>query len=461
MRLAASNWRWATIAVAAAGLTIHQCGLSRGIEEVPLASTSVSGGQIEQASAYIETLRGVVEGRVSPSQRIANTATINAALAQGTVLRLRAGSRIEISSSLMVPSGTGIIGDPGIKSVIFMPAEAFDNRDDAAGAGRYARNAVAINFSGETAGRFAPSRGVRLENLSVKSDRTGGRRLRAIVGQNVADCTIRNVEVADVPSGVGIALASANNCEISDVYVHDFIDKTNWTFAPQSTGIEVDNDLINNVASSGVTIRRFEIANITVEGASLARWGYQTDGINIVNRRSRTVIDQGQISNVGEGIDTFGSDGSISNVVIRDAYIFGLKFIHGASRNAVRNITITNAGLGGVIFAGSDEATTDTGGNVIVGLSVKNIDPLGVWKENSTAAVIVSGRRSVRLPTNNQVIGAQIDLGPNGKYGWVDGSTGSGNRGTDFNVTAGKSLDRYVLVQNGGSVVELRRAERP
>ena len=198
-----------------------------------------------------------------------------------------------------------------------------------------------------------------------------------------------------------------------------------------------------------------------MEGASLAKWGYQTDGINVVNSRSQVTIDQGEITNVGEGIDTFGSDGSISNVTIRDAYIFGLKFIHGASRNVVRNILITNAGLAGVIFAGSNQARTDTSGNRITGLTIRNLDPNGVWKENNSGGIIVSGRGSVRLPRDNQVIGADIDLGPNGKFGWIDGSTGSGNRASDMRVVPGRSLQRMVLVQNGGSVVSLRQGRQP
>ena len=443
--------------IAAVALAVSQLSSGSDHRDLARSAAATNAGLAPPTNAYVENLPGVTPGVASPEQRRANTSLINAALARGAILRLRAGSLIQISSSLILPTGSGLVGDAGaVKPVIFMPASSFTNRDDQAGTGRYSPTAVAINFSGQLSGGHVPSRGVRLENLSVRSEDVGGRRLRAIVGQNVTDCTIRNVEVSDIPSGVGIALSSARNCLVSDVYVHDFHDKAQWTFSPQSTGIEVDNDLINDIPSEGVTIRRFRISDITVEGASLARWGYQTDGINIVNSRSRTAIEQGQISNVGEGIDTFGSDGSISDVVIRDAYIFGLKFIHGASRNAVRNVTITNAGLAGVIFAGSNAARTDTSGNVITGLIVKNIDPDGVWKENSTGGIIVSGRGTVRRPTNNRVVDAHIDLGPNGKYGWVDGSTGSGNRASGFTVVPGRSLDRKVLIQNGGSVVDVR-----
>jgi len=449
-------WTLPLVAVGFAGFQINAV-------QAPEAATASSGpaASSSAASRYVEDLAGVVLGAATVSQRVANTQRINAALSQGIILRLRAGSRIEIASSLIVPSGSGIIGDPGgTKPEIFMPAGQFTNRDETADGGRYARNAVAISFSGTTNRPGAPTDGVRLANFRVVSDPAMGRRLRAIVGQNVTNCTISNVEVSGIPSGMGIALASARNCSLSDIYVHDFSDTSAWDFQPQSTGIEIDNDLISGVPSSGVRIERFRVDDITVGGPSLARWGYQTDGINIVNYRSRVDIADGRISNVGEGIDTFGSDGTISNVEINEAYMFGLKLIHGASRNTMRNISITNAGIAGVSINGSNESVPDTADNLITGLRIKNLDPHLVWRENSSTGVSIAGNKSLHLPRNNRVIGAHIDLGPNGKYGWVDGSTGSGNLGTDIVVVPGSSLDRTVLIQRGGGSVVLRDGQR-
>jgi hypothetical protein len=368
---------------------------------------------------------------------------------------------VEISSSLILPSGSGIIGDPGPqKAEIYMPAVHFNNRDDRAGGGRYARNAVAINFSGQLAASGRPTNGIRIENLRVASDPAMGRRLRAIVGQNVTNCAIRNVEVANIPSGVGIALASARGCALTDLHIHDFRETGEWKSKPQTTAIEIDNDIVASVPSSGIVIRGFRIENITVGGAALAKWGFETDGINIIGAGSRVAIENGWISNVGEGIDTFGTGGTISNVTINEAYIFGLKFVHGASRNIVRNVTITNVGLSGVTFSGSDQSAHDTAGNVVSGLTVTNVDPHGHWSPNGSSGVSVSGNNSRRVPRDNRVIGANIDLGRNGKYGWVDGSTGSNNRGSNINIIGGAALDRFVLIQRGGGSVDSGRHQR-
>jgi hypothetical protein len=417
-------------------------------------------GSGSPSSRYVEQL-SVVPGRVSAAQRVRNTAMINGALARGITVRIHAGSRVEIASSLIVPSGGAIIGDPGtVKAEIFLPAAHFSNRDDSAGGGRYARSAVGINFSGSVSDPRRATDAVRLENIAIHSDPAMGRRLRGVVGQNVRNCTLRNVEVSGIPTGVGIALASARSCTLTDIYVHDFRETQNWQTRSQSTGIEIDNDIVGGVPSTAISIRRFKIANIIFGGAVLTKWGFETDGINIVGAGSKVAIADGKIDHVGEGIDTFGSDGTIRNVTINEAYIFGLKFVHGASRNIVSNVTITNAGLSGVTFSGSDQAAQDTVGNVITGLKISNIDPHGAWRANGSSGISVSGNKSRRVPRDNRVIDARIDLGPNGKYGWVDGSTGSNNRGTHIDITGGAALDRYVLVQRGGGSVESGRRDR-
>ena len=407
----------------------------------------------QPASQYVEDLPGIHLGTATAGQRLANTNVLNNLLARGADLRLRAGTRIEIARSLRLGSGASLVGDSGgAKPVVFMPAASFSNTNDAAIPARYGPTAAGINFSGELSGGYRPSDGVRIENIHLLSEQRMGRRLRGIVGQNVTNCTIRNVEVSGMPIGIGIALASARGCRISQVYVHDFSDNTAWKSLAQSTGIEIDNDLINRIPSADTLIENFRIERLRVGGPFLARFGYQTDGINIVNSASRVQIANGTVSDVGEGIDTFGSDGTIDNVTINNAYIFGLKFIHGASRNRVHNVTITNAGLAGVNFSGSDQASQDTAGNVISGLRITNIDSGGAWRANTTAGILVSGKDARRSPRGNQVVDAVIDLGPNGKYGWVDQSTGAGNRGSNIQIRGGRSTDRVLILYGGGSV---------
>jgi hypothetical protein len=106
-----------------------------------------------------------------------------------------------------------------------------------------------------------------------------------------------------------------------------------------------------------------------------------------------------------------------------------------------------------VNFSGSDQASHDTLDNSISGLTISNIDSRGTWRANSTAGILISGKDARRRPVDNRVRHARIDLGPNGKYGWLDGSTGSGNTGVDIRISGGASLDRPVLVLYGGGSV--------
>jgi hypothetical protein len=414
-----------------------------------------SGQSTVAAVLYIEDLAGVKTGRATAHERAENSRIINAHLLLGQHLGLRAGTRIEIARALKIASGGAIVGDSSSdKAVIYMPADSFNNKEDVADRGRYGENAVGIDFSGEMTGAFRPTASVQLQNFKLISEQRPGRRLRGIVGRNVTGCLIQNVEIAGFPTAVGLALASARVCRISNVYIHDFADDTPWRLLPQSTGIEIDNDTVRGIASSDNRIDHFRIERLRMGGRLLAKWGYQTDGINIFSSAKRTDVREGYISDVGEGIDTFGSEGTIDHVAINDAYIFGLKFIHGAERNRVSHVTITNAGLAGVIFAGSDQAARDTAENIVSDVSISSLDWTRSWKENSSAGIIVSGRNSRRVPRDNQVTGAQIDLGPYGKYGWLDQSTGRGNRGFDIRIKGGRSLERSVLILYGGGSVQ-------
>ena len=411
------------------------------------------------AQFYVEDLPGVRTGVVGPAQRRANTTIINRHLSRGATMRMRAGTRLEIASSLTVGSGGGIIGEGAeARPTIFMPAAAFDNRNAEADGGRYGPRSVGINFSGQLSGAYRPVSGVRLENFRLISESSPGRRLRGIVGQNVTDCLIRNVEIAAFPTAVGVAIASAKRCRLSRIHVHDFQDHTPWDSLPQSTGIEIDNDAVRGVPTTQTVIEEFAIERLRVTGPLLARWGYQTDGINVLNPASQVIIRNGRIADVGEGVDTFGSDGEITNVTIDNPYIFGLKFIHGASRNVARNIVITNPGLAGVNFSGSEIARQDTADNIVSDLRISNVGGDGAWRENSTAGILVSGENSRRAPVRNQVVNASIGLGPYGKYGWLDQSTGQGNHGSNVGVTAGRGLERAVLILHRGGSVRLRSA---
>jgi hypothetical protein len=128
-----------------------------------------------------------------------------------------------------------------------------------------------------------------------------------------------------------------------------------------------------------------------------------------------------------------------------------------------KNISVTNAGLAFVVFAGSTMVPRDTAKNEVIGLVGRGLDPDGVWAGSSSAGVLVidNGLSPKGRPRNNQVVGATLDTGPHGSYGWLDTSSGASNAGRDIGLEHGAPLQKCVLVRNGRGGVQFKgRATR-
>ena len=424
-------------------------------EWMRIVANAVNPLLVESPRTYVENLQGVTTGEnVTTAERDQNVAAINAELANGTRLYFR--SRIEISSTLFFASGSGLIGE-GFEAKIYMPASAFDNTNNSTVDGswapdtRYGSNAVGLNFSGQIGSPYTAVTNVWLENFTLESEVGIGRYLRGIVGLNVSNCHIVDVEVKKFPTGVGICLSSVSSCTIIRPHVHDFADSTNWASHPQITGIEFDNDIVNSTASFACSVFEPYIHDLTATGSFLSTWGYETDGINICNNSTRVRIIGGRIDNVGEGIDTFGSSGIIDSIELNNCYNYGLKLIHGASRNVINNVSIENPGIAGVMFAGSSVVSQNIEGNVVTGITVRGVDPNGVWAGSDTACILFSDNGgTLGKPSYNQVIGAFLQEGANGKYGWLDTCTGTNNYGDNLLVGTGASHLKRIYVSSGG-----------
>jgi hypothetical protein len=404
---------------------------------------------------YIEDISGVVVG--SGGDATGNATAINAALVAGGYYHMRPGALYRIGASLILPSNSGLIfeGDYN-KPTILMPAANFTNANNSGGT-RYGSNAVGINFSGLTGGLYTPTIGVVLENFILQSETNIGRYLRGIAGLNVQKARIYGVEIFGIPTGIGICLSSALHCEIERPYVHDFTDSTNWASLPQSTGIEIDNDLVNSISSLDVAMRNVRIEDLQFTGAALSTWGYQTDGINVANKGARVRVEGGRIKGVGEGIDNFSCDGVFAGLTFENIDQYAWKGIHGASRNQISDLTIRNVGISGILFAGSSQAGQDTEANIASNISVFGIDPNGVWAANDTAGVLlIDNGGTAGKPRNNQVTDVTVDPGSHGKYGYLDSSTGSRNMGHDLDVRDGAALIKRILVQNDSGAASIK-----
>lgn len=408
---------------------------------------------------YIEDISGFTTG--SSGDAAANATVLNAALATGTVYEMRPGELYRIGSRLNIPSNAGLVFNGSRKPTIYMPAANFTRADNLY-ATRYGTNAVGIGVYGQLSGSYTPASNVSLAGFILQSEVNGNRSISGIAAQNAKNLTIDGVEIFGLPLGIGVNLQSVVGASVRNLWCHDFYSDTTLaalvTNAPNATGLMVGGDEVNGIASSGILIDGFRMENIRVgTNFRIANGGEQSDGVNIAATSSRVTVANGIITNIGEGVDCFGSDCIFDNLQMTDMYIFGMKFIHGAQRNKASNISVVNVGLAGAVFSGSSFATQDTSANIINNLSVKNLNANGAWTPNDTAGVLFNDNSAVNCrPRDNQVNGAYIDPGAGGKYGWLDTSTGSGNVGHNVQVKTGALLGRSVLVINNGGKVQLK-----
>lgn len=314
------------------------------------------------ARHYVDDLPGFVRDRRDVAAAQANRRAIAAAFDAGArTRRIRAGTRFAIDRSLVLPSGAALVGEGHRehRPTIIMPTACFTHRSLDVGE-RYAPNAVGIMVAGGT--RVGePSRDVRILNLDLSCEPGDGRVLRGVVARNAANLELAEVGVSGLPVGVAFCLASVRGGRLSHCRAHDCRSDMNWgrDAHPQITGLEIDNDRIAGLGTSDLVVEDFRAEDLTVGPAFLAAHGYETDGINIcataaVRNRFCDIL----VRNVGEGIDTFGCDSRFDGVVAQDCHIYGIKCVHGASRNLFDRPVIRRAGLAGITVSGSNEQAT-------------------------------------------------------------------------------------------------------
>lgn len=403
---------------------------------------------------YIEDLGAVGNGVVD------STAAIQAAATSGLTYRMKPYGEYVVSSRISCAAGFRLIGD-GTQAIL--ATSAFNNTSLNI-AQRYAANSVVFYATGLQSGLYTPLDGFHLEGFAVRPLTTlAGKAVDVVAALNVKDFKAIGLEMSGFSLSRGIRFATlSGDSQIVDNFIHDFTDNTDWGVGtvPQITAVEGDNDRVNGVGSFGVRIENLRVWDMTVGATFLAAHNYQTDGLNIVGatETGKTSTTSGQakgldIRRVGEGVDHFGDAWMFSDTYIEDAYIYGFKLIHGASFNNVQNLHVYRAGLASVVIAGTSiSGGKDTKGNKFSGaIILRDVDPNGVFAANSTANIaLIDNAGLVGKPVNNTVEGDCYN-GANGKYNYLDSSTGSGNVGKIRDL--GPGATKRVLVQNGASIV--------
>lgn len=311
-----------------------------------------------------------------------DTDAIQEALDEGTLVMFRPGSIYKITESVSFSEGSVIEGNG---ASIYCPAASFNNTNSA-DPQRYGTNSVALALWGSLSDSDLPIANVGVRNLRIYGDFVDGTLTRMLCARNVTGLIIDNVTIEGFAVGVAITLSSVRNAKVTRCSLRTYYTNLDWgsAVAAQATGIEIDNDRVDTYTSNRVYIGFNDIYSFTCGAVSIAANGYQTDGINIV-RGTELEIVSNIISLVGEGIDCFGSNNIFANNIVQDAYIFGYKFIYGASFNSCTGNSAFRCGLAGLGFFG---VTGDVQGNSWVGGAIKDIDPNTDWGTDGSCILL-------------------------------------------------------------------------
>lgn len=414
---------------------------------------------------YFEDLSGVTLGSgVTPAQAAANSSAINSALTTGGAWYMRSGDTIAISAALVMVSNESITGEGPVKPVLFMTTGftnviPTDNQN-------IGTNATAILATGQTSSPFTSIANVQIRNIEINGNRQSAdnRFLSGIVVRDAIDPAFVDVTVHNMPAGYGIrADTIIGHPTISGFQAYDFYSNANFGTGyggAQLTGIQVDSGRTYTstsptvvVSSTNISITHPVIHDITEGSTFITAHGDQSDGITLVAGTGHAVINA-EISNVGEGIDNFSTDGQIIGGRFDYCREFGLKFIHGAARFLVTSPYITRPGIAGIVFAGGVIGpVTDIR---VINPQIINIDPDHLSTQSFGIKFDANSGSSSFPPQHISVVGGRIYPG-NGQSvtaDWVDGTVGPDIIGTDIELgsptTPGAQWVQRVAVNAGG-----------
>ena len=333
----------------------------------------------------------------------------------GGLAQLESGKRYRITSRISIGSSCGIVGD-GTPS-LYAVASGFDNNDTANWfTTPPADNAVVLDLT------IAKTYNQTLRGFKIESEQQDGRKLIVINARNCQDLTVENLEIFNFPMCYVMVLDSVvGSSHIRGNYVHDCTDSVN---EGQHAVINIDDNRVNDVSSSNIHITNNTFKNHTVKLDS--RGAMESDGITISGAYSSSagvsssiIVTNNIIDNVGEGIDTYGHHGIISDNVIKNTHNFGLKIIHGASYNVFQGNTIFNTGIAGIVLGQSDvSGVGNTKENIIDGNIVTNVDYKSQWNTTQRTACIKMDANDQKpfVPTDTLVTNNILNPGQYGQW---------------------------------------------
>lgn len=335
-----------------------------------------------------------------------------------------------LTRQIAIPSGVTLQGTGNPK--IILDVAGFDETNIAR---TYEANACAFLFQQCTGGgvsglTFAPSAYGKEHVVMAIA-------LRDCANMQISDCTFNGFSKTKI-----IRVDSCTDCSVSDNHFRDCLLAS--SSPAQLTCIDIDDNRVRG-GSARIAATGNQMRAIGVSPEFLAAFGDQTDGINISHASSAGhYIARNTMEKVGEGIDCFGHDCVIENNILRNCHSFGVKLIHGAQRNVVRDNRIEFPGLGGIVLTGSGQDGNDTAENIITGNTISGVGAGGHWPEATTFGIKLEDDHGGRTARKNHVVANTIRPGPRMVIGILETDQAIGNVVRDNSVSGSIRAD-YIL----------------
>jgi hypothetical protein len=224
-----------------------------------------------------------------------------------------------------------------------------------------------------------------------------------ILVNNSSGVSLQGLELLGFPRTQGIIVVnSAHTVSIEDNLFHGGYTKVP---ARQVTAIEVDGDRVNGDSDNLRIVGNFILGVMVDNGVFFdtsfpdrngSPLGYETDGINLCVNPNPHLVANNSIMDVGEGIDTFSSNGQYRNNHIERAFSLGVKVIHGATGNRFSGNRVLATGFSSILISDSD--AEPTGSNAFIknrirytnAFDVVNVAP-AIPMHNGIAAIHLMG----------------------------------------------------------------------
>ncbi len=392
--------------------------------------SAVVGGQTALAGAVTSGLE--VTGGAVGDGRTDDTAALQSVLNRRQSIVLGSGKTYRITKRLNINyNGTGVTGDGTATLVMGSKFGEFDN-ESADYDARYHENAVGIYA-------FNVTRPIVEGVIMVYEDQVDDRYVKAIAFRNCRKIRIASNDISQFTKANGIIyVGGSKNGQITNNYIHD--SSTNSKTWGQLTAIVFDDD---DSGSSELYVTKNRIRNLVNGPDFLARFNNQTDGISPIVRSNHLVIADNFIDNVGEGIDLMGLDIRVERNIITNSYLFGIKLIHGASKNTIQYNIIRDSGFGGIVLSGSSIVPRDTADNLIANNVIERVNADHKHDNNSTFGIAIwPNGGSVYAARRNTISDNNINLGGSALFGIV-AEAGSGS----LNVVRNNVVTGWIRMQ--------------